>query len=91
MFIGIKWNFKTQYKNNIICPLECQDKHNDTQENLINCPILKRMIDTRGIIYNDLFSEGEMQLRATKTYIQLLKTRNSLLNNMEERYILNSS
>ena len=73
------------------CPLECSVVHEDTQENLLECSVLKTSIDTRGICYKDLFSDISMQSRAIKVFTQLLSTRKNTLKKIQDKKILTFS
>jgi hypothetical protein len=75
----IKSNFKTHYKDNVLCHL-C-NKLDNTQENCLECdkiskhnPELKEHIE-----YNHIFGEEEQQVQAAQYLHHLLTIRTDLL------------
>ena len=77
-----KSNFKDQFKNDLRCLL-C--KSDDTQEHLLNCKPIIQNIDTSNINYNDLFSNIEKQVKATKVFMKLSRSKTFLINSPDSQ------
>ena len=78
MIEGIKCNFKNNFEE-LMCPLQCNLTHTDSQVNLLICPQIKERIDTTIIKYNFLFSDITNQHKAVQTFKKILKIREGLL------------
>ena len=76
---GVKSNFKTHYKDNLICHL-CQN-HEDTQEHSIECEIIKTHNNDlkQHIKYEHIFGDEEQQVQAAQYLHHLLTIRANLL------------
>ena len=68
------------YEPNLSC-LMCGAE--DTQEHLLNCKPIIQNIDTSNIDYSDLFSNIEKQVKATKVFMKLSRSR-TFLNNFPD-------
>ena len=75
----IKCNFKTHYKDNVLCHL-C-NKHDDTQEHCIECDVIKTHNPEmkEHIKYNHIFGDKEQQVQAAQYLHHLLTIRTDLL------------
>ena len=90
MHPDFKCNYRESVKNDIFCPLKCneenEEKFSDTQEHLIHCKkILKDMkfgLNVNSIEYSDIFSNNEPRLKNFVTYYsKLLEKRQSMTEN----------
>ena len=85
---GIKDNFHTFYKNDTICPLQCNTEI-DSQEHMLKCHKIRSKLtlvqkDELGqVIYSDLFGNIQQQHRITKVFQFLLRIRDRLLDNTQ--------
>ena len=74
----IKANFPTQYGSNLACEL-CQVAI-CCQEHILSCVRLKQHVDIPSdICYSDIFENTDKQLRITRVFAKLLRTREILL------------
>ena len=77
-----KTNFRNGNDNDLSCKLGCMEE--DSQENLINCKVIKEKIDVSATDYFKIFSKNVKQIRATiLLLLKALQIRNDLtdLNN----------
>ena len=78
--IEVKTNFKNKYYD-VHCSLGCRNE--ETQSHLMNCQIIydncKALRDNFEIEYEDLFGTIGQQRRAIKLFMEIWKTRESLL------------
>ena len=77
----VKCNFKTKFKENLLCILGCSEE--DTQEHLLQCKyIIENLIDTqqerKNIKYEDLFNDKKQQA-AVKLFSKLFDIRTDLI------------
>ena len=55
MVPNIKANFKGTFKDDLTCPLKSNNKHIDSQENLLSCDKLKNVYDGNNAKHKDFF------------------------------------
>ena len=86
---GIKMNFSSWYKPNLMCRLNCQnsqqDQQEDSQPHLLLCQALLNQLtteqqeDVQGISYNDIYADLARQKLAVRGFSILLDVRERLL------------
>ena len=81
-YVNVKANFSSKYQNNMLCPL-CL-LNNDDQKHILECSVLKGKFQTQETnlyrnVYEDIFAGPGKQKGKTHLFVQLLKIRNSLL------------
>ena len=81
-YVNVKANFSSKYPTSMLCPL-CLIK-NDDQPHILECSVLKgkflsRETNSNKVVYEDIFADPAKQKGITHLFIQLLKIRNSLL------------
>ena len=81
-YINVKANFSSKYQHNMLCPL-CLSSVDD-QPHILECSVLKRKFESTETnadrnVYNDIFAEPAKQKGITHLFVQLLKIRNSLV------------
>jgi hypothetical protein len=81
-YINVKANFSSKYQRNMLCPL-CLTTVDD-QPHILECSVLKRKFESTETnadrnVYNDIFAEPAKQKGITHLFVQLLKIRNSLV------------
>jgi hypothetical protein len=76
----VKNNYRNNYVNtNILCPL-CE-KHDDTQQHMMNCEKLIGVVDASASVYEDIFSTDVDRLFPIAVVLkELHEARESLLN-----------
>ena len=76
-----KLNYGNKYKISTKCKLGCS--HEDNQENIVSCPILKQKLpdlETENISYRDIFSNNIRKVVSTANVLsKLLSKRLELL------------
>ena len=81
---GIRNDFRGMYKDDIYCPVCPPNMHIDTIQNLITCPTIQALMQSRGWDlpeYQDIFSKDvAKQHMATVLFTQLLECRDQILN-----------
>ena len=89
MHTVFKCNFKDAMKNDIFCPLNCneenEEKFSDTQEHLIHCKKLSKNMGLKdySIQYSDIYSNNESKLKKfVNVYSQLLVKRQNIIDNL---------
>ena len=80
--VAVKNNFSSKYKNNLLCPLCIMSI--DDQPHILNCSVLKRKFRSNeaakySIKYEDIFGDIQKQKQVTHLFSQLLKIRNSMV------------
>ena len=86
---GLKMNFSSWYKPNLMCRLNCQnskqDQQEDSQQHLLLCQALLNQLtteqqeDVQGISYNDIYADLACQKLAVRGFSILLDVRERLL------------
>ena len=81
-YVNVKANFSSKYPTSMLCPL-CLIK-NDDQPHILECSVLKgkflsQETNSNKVVYEDIFADPAKQKGITHLFIQLLKIRNSLL------------
>ena len=76
---NIKANFKGTFKDDLTCPLKCNNKHIDSQENLLSCDKLTKFYDGNNAKHEDFFGTVDQQKKAAILFQNLLIQRNELL------------
>ena len=88
----VKNNFKENYRKNgiideksLVCPV-CK-KHSDTQQNLVNCEMIK---NSESIIYENIFDDKNIdeQMKALKGYMKMWEKRQIILEKEKNSTIL---
>ena len=84
MVRGIRQNFAS-LSQRTQCPLLCKDTARDTQQHLLECPVLLAALTIKeeeqrdAVRYDDIFGGVEMQLRITPVLMRLLEIREELI------------
>ena len=87
---GIKMNFSSWYKPNLLCPLNCQnnqqEQKEDSQRHLLLCQVLLNQLtpeqqgEVQGITYNDIYAADlARQKLAVRVFSLLIDIRERLL------------
>ena len=83
---GIRNDFKGMYKDDVSCPVCPPNMHLDTIQNLVTCPTIQAIMQSRGLDssnlpeYQDIFSNDvAKQHKATVLFTQLLDCRDQIL------------
>ena len=82
--VNVKCNFSFKYKEDLSCPFGCVAS--DSQSHILDCTFINKHFKTREaanskVRYEDLFDEILKQKEATNVYMELMKIRESFLDN----------
>ena len=83
---GIKANTPSEHKNNMSCPLCCEESNSqDEQEHLIKCHKILEELGSQplelalSVEYQDLYGNTHQQKAAVEVFMKLLEVRSRLL------------
>ena len=89
MVRGVKQNFVSSSVRTK-CPLQCRDTAQDTQQHLLECPVLLARLtvaeerETVTVKYDDIFSDKDDQGKAISILMRLLEVREEVLEETED-------